>query len=71
MLIHVHNIKLTCDWHEAIKLNYSTTGTDVIFVIRVSKRYRLADADVTLLNHSQPEASTYAAYDIGKNIVSW
>jgi hypothetical protein len=55
MLIHVLNIKLTCEWHEAIKFNYSTTGTDVIFVIRVSKRYRLADADVTLLIvHSKP-----------------
>jgi hypothetical protein len=58
MLIHVHNIKLTCKLHEAIKLNYSTTGTDVIFVIRVSKRYRLADADVTLLiAHSKPFAT--------------
>jgi hypothetical protein len=35
MLIHVLNIKLTCEWHEAIKLNYNTTGTHVIVVLRV------------------------------------
>jgi hypothetical protein len=25
MLIYVLNIKLTCEWHEAIKLNYNET----------------------------------------------
>jgi hypothetical protein len=55
MLIHVHNIKLTCEWHEAIKLNYKKTPTHVIVVLRVSKHYRLADTDVTLLiAHSKP-----------------
>jgi hypothetical protein len=49
-LIHVLNIKVTCEGHEAIKLKYSKTGTNVIFVIRVSKRYRLADSDVTFLS---------------------
>jgi hypothetical protein len=47
-------MKLTCQWHEAIKLNYNKTGMHVIFVIRVSKHYRLADSDVTFLSvHSQ------------------
>ena len=39
MLISVRNIKLTCEWHKAIKLNYKKTRTHVIFVLKVSKHY--------------------------------
>ena len=34
MLIAVRNIKLTCEWHKAIKLNYKNTRTSVIVVLR-------------------------------------
>ena len=33
MLIAVRNIKLTCEWHKAIKLNYKNTRTRVIVVL--------------------------------------
>ena len=36
MLISVLNIKLTCEWHKAIKLNYKNTRTHVILVLRVT-----------------------------------
>ena len=32
MLIAVRNIKVTCEWHKAIKLNYKNTRTRVIVV---------------------------------------
>jgi len=35
MLISVLNIKLTCEWHKAIKLNYKNTRTHFIVVLRV------------------------------------
>jgi len=34
MLISVLNIKVTCEWHKAIKLNYKSTRTTVVFVLR-------------------------------------
>ena len=34
MLITVLNIKLTCEWHKAIKLNYKNTRSTVVFVLR-------------------------------------
>ena len=34
MLISVPNIKVTCEWHKAIKLNYKNTRTTVVFVLR-------------------------------------
>ena len=37
MLISVLNIKVTCDWHKAIKLNYKITRTHVTVVLRVTK----------------------------------
>ena len=45
MLISVLNIKLTCEWHKAIKLNYKNTRTHVIFVLRVTKHFTQASAD--------------------------
>ena len=35
MLIAVRNIKVTCEWHKAIKLNYKNTRTCVIVVLRL------------------------------------
>ena len=34
MLISVLNIKVTCEWHKAIKLNYKNTRNTVVFVLR-------------------------------------
>jgi len=35
MLISVLHIKVTCEWHKAIKLNYKNTRNTVIFVLRL------------------------------------
>ena len=37
MLISVLNIKVTCEWHKAIKLNYKNTHTHISVVLRVTK----------------------------------
>ena len=44
MLIAVRNIKLTCERHKAIKLNYKNTHTRVIVVL-TSKYFTQAAAD--------------------------
>ena len=52
MLISVLNIKLTCEWHKAIKLNYKNTRTHVIVVLRVPSTIHdtwLASGDLTWL----------------------
>jgi len=40
MLIAVRNIKVTCEWHKTIKLNYKSTRTRVIFVLRLPSNLR-------------------------------
>jgi len=45
ILISVLNIKVTCEWHKAIKLNYKNTRTYVIVVLRVIKHFTEAAAD--------------------------
>jgi len=35
MLISVHNIKVTCEWHKAIKLNYKNSLTNTRSCLRV------------------------------------
>ena len=40
MLIAVRNIKLTCELHKAIKLNYKNTRTRVIVVLRLPSTLR-------------------------------
>jgi len=37
MLISVLNVKVTCEWHKPIKLNYKNTRTHVMIVLRVAK----------------------------------
>ena len=37
MLISVLNIKVTCEWHKAIKLNNKNTRTHITVVLRVTK----------------------------------
>jgi len=36
MLVSVLNIKLICEWHKAIKLNYKNIRTRVIVVLKVT-----------------------------------
>ena len=40
MLIAVRNIKLTCELHKTIKLNYKNTRTRVIVVLRIPRTLR-------------------------------
>ena len=40
MLISVLNIKVTCKWRKAIKLNYKNTRTTVVFVLRFPSNLR-------------------------------
>ena len=54
MLISVLNIKVTCEWHKAIKLKYKNIRTRVIVILRVRSTIRVHDtgmpnADVTWL----------------------
>ena len=52
MLIVVRNVKVTCEWHKAIKLNYKNTRTRVIVVLRVPSTIHdkwLPSGDVTRL----------------------
>ena len=37
MLISVLYIKVTCEWHKTIKLNYKNTRTHITVVLRVTK----------------------------------
>ena len=57
MLISVLNIKLTYEWHKAIKLNYKNTRTHVIVVLRVPSTIHeteMPSTDVTWLTTSSP-----------------
>jgi len=50
MLISVLNIKLTCEWHKEIKLNYKNTRTRVTVVLRAPSTIRdkwMPSTDVT------------------------
>ena len=52
MLISVLNIKLTCEWHKVIILNYKNTRTHVIVVLRVPSTIHdtwMPSGDVTWL----------------------
>ena len=40
MLIAVRNIKVTCECHKTIKLNYKNTGTRVIVVFKLPSTLR-------------------------------
>ena len=40
ILISVLNIKITCKWHKAIRLNYKNTRNTVVFVLRLPSTSR-------------------------------
>ena len=52
MLISVLNIKLTCEWHKAIKLNYKSTRNTVVFVLRLPSISRRPQLTVILWRQS-------------------
>ena len=49
MLISVLNIKLICELHKAIKLNYKNTRTRVIVVLRLPSTLPQVAADYSAL----------------------
>ena len=52
MLISVRNIKVTCEWHKAIKLKYKNIRTRVVVILRVRSTIHdtgMPKADVTWL----------------------
>jgi len=62
MLISVLKIKLTCEWHKAIKLNYENTRTHVIVVLRVTKHFTCAVAARNALEPAVEKDGQCAAY---------
>ena len=62
MLISVLNIKVTCEWHKAIKLNYKNTRTHVILVLRVTKHFTCAVAARNALESAVDKDGQCAAY---------
>jgi len=62
MLISVLNIKLTGEWHKAIKLNYKNTRTHVIVVLRVTKHFTFAVAARNALEPAVDKDGQCAAY---------
>jgi hypothetical protein len=54
MLISVHNIKLTCELHKAIKLSYKNTRTTVVFVVRFPSTLRRLQLFSYLVTSEQP-----------------
>ena len=52
MLISVLNIKITCEWHKAIKLNCKNTRTTVVFVLRFPSTLRSPQLTVILWRQS-------------------
>ena len=62
MLMSVLNVKLTCERHKAIKLNYKNTRTHVIVVLRVTKHFTCAVAARDALEPAVDKDGQSAAY---------
>jgi len=60
MLIAVPNIKVTCEWHKAIKLNYKNTRTRVIVVLRLPSTLRRSQLICYLVTSELPCSSAHA-----------
>jgi len=54
MLISVLNIKVTCEWHKAIKLNYKNTRTTVVLDLRFSSTLRRSQLFCYLVTSELP-----------------
>jgi len=63
MLISALNIKVTCEWHKAIKLNYKNTRTHVIVVLMVTKHFTCAVAARNALKPAVDKDGQCAAYE--------
>ena len=59
MLIAVRNIKVTCEWHKAIKLNYKNTRTCVIVVLRLRSTLRRPQVICYLVTSELPCCSAH------------
>jgi len=59
MLIAVRNIKVTCEWHKAIKLNYKDTLTRVIVVLRLPSTLRRPQLICYLVTSELPCCSAH------------
>ena len=57
MLISVLNIKVTCEWHKAIKLNYKNTRTAVVFVLRFPSNLRRPQLSLSRQGHCVNDVS--------------
>ena len=62
MLISLLNIKLTCEGHKAIELNYKNSRTHVIVVLRVTKHFTCAVAARNALEPAVEKDGQCAAY---------
>ena len=60
MLIAVRNIKVTCEWHNAIKLNYKNTRTRVRVVLRLPSTLRSPQLICYLVTSELPCCSAHA-----------
>ena len=60
MLIVVRNIKVTCEWHKAIKLNYKNTRTRVIVVLRLPSTLHRLQLICYLVTSELPCCSAHA-----------
>ena len=65
MLISVLNIKLTCELHKAIKLNYKNTRTHVIVVLTVTEHFTCAVAARNVLEPAVDKDGQCTAYGYG------
>ena len=62
MLIAVRNIKVTCEWHKAIKLNHKNTRTRVIVVLRLPSTLRRPQLICYLVTSELPCAECSVAH---------
>jgi len=60
MLIDVRNIKVTYEWHKAIKLNYKNTRTHVMVVLRLPSTLRRPQLICYLVTSELPCCSAHA-----------
>jgi len=60
MLIAVRNIKVTCEWHKAIKFNYKNIRTRVIIVLRLPSTLRRPQLICYLVTSVLPCCSAHA-----------
>jgi len=68
MLIAVRNIKVTCEWHKAIKLIYKNTRTRVIVVLRLISTLRRPQLICYLVTSELPCAVAHTPRSLHYNV---